>query len=118
MNQRVSEVTLCSALEDMTAGEDSILPFNALSCLNVASNFNSFFVFYTLQKRKLQLSPEQCSNFYAEQFGKVFFPNLTAYMSSGPIVAMVLARNCAVSYWKELLGPSNSLRARITHAHR
>ncbi|XP_039557200.1 nucleoside diphosphate kinase homolog 5 [Passer montanus] len=71
--------------------------------------------FHIIQKRKLQLSPEQCSNFYAEQFGKVFFPNLTAYMSSGPIVAMVLARNCAVSYWKELLGPSNSLRARITH---
>ncbi|XP_063269422.1 nucleoside diphosphate kinase homolog 5 isoform X3 [Prinia subflava] len=68
-------------------------------------------------KRKLQLSPEQCSNFYAEQFGKVFFPNLTAYMSSGPIVAMVLARNRAVAYWKELLGPSNSLRARITHAN-
>ncbi|NXI33081.1 NDK5 kinase, partial [Sterrhoptilus dennistouni] len=73
--------------------------------------------FHIVQKRKLQLSPEQCSNFYAEQFGKVFFPNLTAYMSSGPIVAMVLARNCAISYWKELLGPSNSLRARITHAH-
>lgn len=48
VNQRVSEVTLCSALEDMTAGEDSILPFNALSCFNVASNFNSFYVFYTL----------------------------------------------------------------------
>ncbi|XP_039934441.1 nucleoside diphosphate kinase homolog 5 [Hirundo rustica] len=73
--------------------------------------------FHIIQKRKLQLSPEQCSNFYAEQFGKVFFPNLTAYMSSGPIVAMVLARNCAVSYWKELLGPPNSLRARITHPH-
>ncbi|XP_031980810.1 nucleoside diphosphate kinase homolog 5 isoform X4 [Corvus moneduloides] len=73
--------------------------------------------FHIIQKRKLQLSPEQCSNFYGEQFGKVFFPNLTAYMSSGPIVAMVLARNCAVSYWKELLGPSNSLRARRTHPH-
>ncbi|NWV03002.1 NDK5 kinase, partial [Ptilonorhynchus violaceus] len=73
--------------------------------------------FQITQKRKLQLSPEQCSNFYAEQFGKVFFPNLTAYMSSGPLVAMVLARHCAVSYWKELLGPSNSLRARITHPH-
>ncbi|KAM7042730.1 nucleoside diphosphate kinase homolog 5 isoform 2-T2 [Acridotheres tristis] len=73
--------------------------------------------FHIIQKRNLQLSPEQCSNFYAEQFGKMFFPNLTAYMSSGPIVAMVLARNCAVSYWKELLGPSNSVRARITHPH-
>ncbi|GAB0195885.1 nucleoside diphosphate kinase 5 [Grus japonensis] len=73
--------------------------------------------FLIVQKRKLQLSPEQCSNFYADQYGKVFFPNLTAYMSSGPLVAMVLARHCAVSYWKELLGPSNSVRARRTHPH-
>ncbi|XP_061858042.1 nucleoside diphosphate kinase homolog 5 isoform X4 [Colius striatus] len=70
-----------------------------------------------LMKRKLQFSPEQCSNFYADQYGKVFFPNLTAYMSSGPLVAMVLARHCAVSYWKELLGPSNSTKARRTHPH-
>ncbi|XP_037252498.1 nucleoside diphosphate kinase homolog 5 isoform X2 [Falco rusticolus] len=69
------------------------------------------------QKRKLQLSPEQCSNFYADQYGKGFFPNLTAYMSSGPLVAMILARHCAVSYWKELLGPSNSVTARRTHPH-
>ncbi|NXS98278.1 NDK5 kinase, partial [Jacana jacana] len=73
--------------------------------------------FCTLQKRKLQLSPEQCSNFYADQYGKVFFPNLTAYMSSGPLVAMVLARHCAVSYWKDLLGPSNSIKAQRTHPH-
>ncbi|XP_074694348.1 nucleoside diphosphate kinase homolog 5 isoform X1 [Strix aluco] len=73
--------------------------------------------FLIVQKRKLQLSPEQCSNFYADQYGKVFFPNLTAYMSSGPLVAMVLARHCAVSYWKELLGPSNSIKARRTHPH-
>uniref|UniRef100_A0A8C9F957 Nucleoside diphosphate kinase homolog 5 n=1 Tax=Pavo cristatus TaxID=9049 RepID=A0A8C9F957_PAVCR len=69
------------------------------------------------QKRKLQLSPEQCSIFYADQYGKMFFPNLAAYMSSGPSVAMVLARHRAVSYWKELLGPSNSIKARITHPH-
>ncbi|XP_053935985.1 nucleoside diphosphate kinase homolog 5 isoform X2 [Cuculus canorus] len=73
--------------------------------------------FLITQKRKLQLSPEQCSNFYADQYGKVFFPNLTAYMSSGPLVAMVLARHRAVSYWKELLGPSDSIRARRTHPH-
>ncbi|XP_068264859.1 nucleoside diphosphate kinase homolog 5 [Nyctibius grandis] len=71
--------------------------------------------FLIIQKRKLQLSPEQCSNFYADQYGKVFFPNLTAYMSSGPLVAMVLARHDAVSRWKALLGPSNSERARRTH---
>ncbi|XP_009993940.1 PREDICTED: nucleoside diphosphate kinase homolog 5 [Chaetura pelagica] len=73
--------------------------------------------FMILQKRKLQLSPEQSSNFYADKYGKVFFPNLIAYMSSGPSVAMVLARYCAVSYWKELLGPSDSFRAQRTHPH-
>ncbi|XP_072204168.1 nucleoside diphosphate kinase homolog 5 isoform X1 [Excalfactoria chinensis] len=73
--------------------------------------------FLIVQKRKLQLSPEQCSIFYADQYGKMFFPNLAAYMSSGPSVAMVLARHQAVSYWKELLGPSNSIKARLTHPH-
>ncbi|XP_048366244.1 nucleoside diphosphate kinase homolog 5-like [Sphaerodactylus townsendi] len=37
----------------------------------------------------------------------MFFPNLTAYMSSGPLIAMILARHRAISYWKELLGPPN-----------
>ncbi|OXB56847.1 hypothetical protein ASZ78_004730 [Callipepla squamata] len=73
--------------------------------------------FMIVQKRKLQLSPEQCSIFYADQYGKMFFPNLAAYMSSGPSVAMVLARHQAISYWKELLGPSNSIKARMTHPH-
>ncbi|XP_049641994.1 nucleoside diphosphate kinase homolog 5 [Suncus etruscus] len=68
--------------------------------------------FTIVQRRKLHLSPEQCSNFYVDQYGKIFFPNLTAYMSSGPLVAMILARYQAISYWKELLGPSNSLEAK------
>lgn len=70
--------------------------------------------FTITQKRKLQLSPEQCSNFYVEQYGKMFFPNLTAYMSSGPIIVMVLARHRAIAYWKELLGPSNTIVAKET----
>lgn len=73
---------------------------------------------FLLQRRKLHFSPEQCSNFYVEQYGKMFFPNLTAYMSSGPLVAMILARHKAISYWKELLGPSNSLVAKETHPDR
>ncbi|XP_069506196.1 nucleoside diphosphate kinase homolog 5 [Ambystoma mexicanum] len=71
--------------------------------------------FSILQKRKLHLSPEQCSDFYADQFGKMFFPSLTAFMSSGPIIAMTLSRHQAISYWKELIGPSNSMKAKETH---
>ncbi|XP_070545180.1 nucleoside diphosphate kinase homolog 5-like [Ptychodera flava] len=71
--------------------------------------------FTILQKRRVHLTPEQTSDFYAEHYGKMFFPSLVAYMSSGPIVAMVLARECAISYWRELIGPTNTLKARETH---
>ncbi|MBN3297348.1 nucleoside diphosphate kinase homolog 5 [Amia ocellicauda] len=71
--------------------------------------------FSILQKRKLHLSPEQCSDFYADQYGKLFFPSLTAFMSSGPIIALVLAREQAIAHWKSLIGPANSTKARETH---
>ncbi|KAM9066738.1 nucleoside diphosphate kinase homolog 5 isoform X2 [Sarcophilus harrisii] len=71
--------------------------------------------FTIVQRRKLRFSPEQCSNFYVEQYGKMFFPNLTAYMSSGPLVAMILARHNAISYWLDLMGPFNSFKAKETH---
>ncbi|KAM4732678.1 nucleoside diphosphate kinase homolog 5 [Anableps anableps] len=71
--------------------------------------------FIILQKRKLQLSPEQCSEFYAHQYGKLFFPSLTAFMSSGPIVTMTLARNDAVAHWKAIIGPDDIFKARETH---
>ncbi|XP_062331911.1 nucleoside diphosphate kinase homolog 5 [Osmerus eperlanus] len=71
--------------------------------------------FTILQKRKLQLTPEQCSDFYAEQYGKLFFPSLTAFMSSGPIIAMTLSRQQAIAHWKALIGPVNSTKARETY---
>ncbi|CAH2276678.1 nucleoside diphosphate kinase homolog 5 isoform X2 [Pelobates cultripes] len=74
--------------------------------------------FYIIQKRKIHLIPEQCSDFYSDQYGKMFFPTLTAYMSSGPIIALVLERHNAICYWKELMGPSNSLKAKETHPDR
>ena len=66
----------------------------------------------------MQLTPEQASEFYGEHFGKVFFASLVAYMSSGPIVALVLSRENAVQHWRDLIGPTNALKARITHPNR
>ncbi|KAK2849237.1 hypothetical protein Q5P01_009071 [Channa striata] len=71
--------------------------------------------FIILRKRKLQLSPEQCSDFYADRYGTLFFPSLTAFMSSGPIVAMTLARENAIAHWKSIIGPANSTKAKGTH---
>lgn len=36
-------------------------------------------------------------------------------MSSGPVITMVLARERAISYWRELIGPTNTIKARQTH---
>ncbi|KAM9833855.1 nucleoside diphosphate kinase homolog 5-like isoform X2 [Syngnathus typhle] len=68
---------------------------------------------WSLQSRRtLQMTPEQCSDFYAEHYGKLNFPSLTAYMSSGPIIALTLARDNAIAHWKSIIGP-----ARITESH-
>ncbi|XP_078407014.1 nucleoside diphosphate kinase homolog 5 [Cetorhinus maximus] len=71
--------------------------------------------FTIAQKRKVYLSPELCSDIYAAHYGKMFFPSLTAFMSSGPTIAMVIARHQAVEYWRELIGPANSVKAKETH---
>jgi len=71
--------------------------------------------FTILQKRRVHLTPEQASDFYAEHYGKLFFPSLVAYMSAGPIVSLVLSREKAISYWRELIGPTSSTKAKQTH---
>ncbi|XP_032885285.1 nucleoside diphosphate kinase homolog 5 [Amblyraja radiata] len=71
--------------------------------------------FTIIQKRKVCLSPEVCSDIYAAHYGKMFFPSLTAFMSSGASVAMVIARDQAIAYWNGLIGPANSVKARETH---
>lgn len=64
------------------------------------------------------MSPEHCSDFYADQYGTPHFPRLTAFMSSGPVIAMVLAQDDAISHWKHLIGPGNSVLAKKTHPDR
>lgn len=66
----------------------------------------------------MHLTPEQASDFYAEHYGKLFFPSLVAYMSSGPIIALMIAKDKAISYWRELIGPTNTIKARQTHPDR
>ncbi|CAF0711256.1 unnamed protein product [Brachionus calyciflorus] len=68
--------------------------------------------FTILQKRWIHLSPEQCSEFYSEHSSKIFFPSLVAFMSSDPIVVMELAKENAISSWRNLIGNTNSHKAR------
>jgi nucleoside diphosphate kinase len=68
--------------------------------------------FTILNKRWVALTPEQCSEFYIEHASKMFFPSLVAFMSSGPIFALELARENAIQYWRDLIGPTNTKKAR------
>lgn len=66
----------------------------------------------------MTLTAEQCSDFYSEHYGKKFFPSLVAFMTSGPIVAMVLSKDNAIQQWRELIGPTNSIDAKETYPDR
>ncbi|VDN10598.1 unnamed protein product [Dibothriocephalus latus] len=59
--------------------------------------------FTITQKRKVRLSPEQATEFFATQVGQPNFPTLVQYMSSGRITVFVLAKVNAVADWKDIV---------------
>ena len=67
-----------------------------------------------MQQRRVRLSPEKAADFYAEHYGKMFFPSLIAFMSSDDIIVLVLAKPNAISDWRECLGPTDARRAKVT----
>ncbi|CAF88766.1 unnamed protein product, partial [Tetraodon nigroviridis] len=56
------------------------------------------------------LTWNQAADFYAEHQSKPFFNNSVHFLSSGPVVAMELMGDEAVSVWKKFLGPAESQR--------
>lgn len=57
------------------------------------------------------LSKPQAEQFYAEHKGRPFFPNLVEYMTSGPVVIMVLDGDNAINKNRELMGPTDPAKA-------
>ena len=68
--------------------------------------------FVVVKSQEMRLSAERAGEFYAEHSGKPFFANLVNFMSSGPIVALCLAKTNAILDWRTLMGPTNTLKAR------
>ncbi len=54
--------------------------------------------------KMLHMSKEQAQGFYAVHQDKPFFDSLTDYMSSGPIVVMVLQGENAIQRYRDLMG--------------
>jgi len=69
--------------------------------------------FWVVALKKTQLTKQQAEAFYKVHKGKPFFESLTRFMSSGPIVAMVLEQKQgnAVEAFRELLGATNPKEA-------
>jgi nucleoside-diphosphate kinase len=59
-----------------------------------------------------QLTKEQAQDFYAVHNQKPFFNDLVLFMTSGPIVALVLSKLHAIQGWRTLLGPTDVEKAR------
>jgi len=57
------------------------------------------------------LTKKQAGEFYAVHEGKFFFEDLTSFMSSGPIVAVLLEKENAVADFRELIGATDPAKA-------
>lgn len=61
--------------------------------------------------RKQSISKQQAEGFYYVHKERSFFDGLTTYMSSGPLVLMVLEKDNAIADLRELMGATNPAHA-------
>ena len=59
----------------------------------------------------LRVSEQQASQHYAEHEGKPFYDELVSFITSGPLVAMVLEGDQAVDAARQVIGATNPLEA-------
>ena len=62
--------------------------------------------------KMVKLSQEEAKSFYAVHKDKPFYDSLTEFMSSGPIVVILLEGEQAVKHWREVMGATNPAEAR------
>lgn len=61
--------------------------------------------------KMLYLDRRIAEGFYFVHKGKTFFNNLIDFMTSGPIIVMVLEGENAISRWRKLMGATNPINA-------
>jgi nucleoside-diphosphate kinase len=61
--------------------------------------------------RLLHLSPREAEGFYAVHRERPFFPSLTKFMSSGPVIVLALEAEDAIRKWRNLMGATDPGKA-------
>tara|TARA_B100001057_G_C22211119_1_gene704652 strand:- start:170 stop:580 length:411 start_codon:yes stop_codon:yes gene_type:complete len=67
--------------------------------------------FTILKEKKIQIDKSEAEKFYKVHETKPFYNDLCSYLSSGPIVVMVLEKENAVLANRELMGATNPIDA-------
>ena len=81
---------------------------------NLENRIKSFFKeknFQILKSKKVHITKEEAAEFYKIHQTKPFYQNLCNYLSSGPIVVMVLEGEGAVFKNREIMGATDPLKA-------
>jgi nucleoside-diphosphate kinase len=61
--------------------------------------------------KKVHLTPEEAGKFYEVHKERPFYGELCEYMSSNPIIPMILEKENAVSDFRELIGATDPAKA-------
>ena len=61
--------------------------------------------------RGVRMTLAEAEGFYAVHRGKPFFSDLTAFMSSGPAVVLVLEAPDAIARWRAVMGATDPAKA-------
>ena len=64
-----------------------------------------------LESKKIKITKDEASEFYKVHQSKPFYNDLCAYLSSGPIVVMILEGNNAIILNRKLMGATNPKEA-------
>ena len=81
---------------------------------NLDNKIKSFFEknnLKILKSKKVKISKEEASEFYKVHQTKPFYDKLCSYLSSGPIVVMVLEGENAINKNRQLMGATDPLKS-------
>ena len=65
-----------------------------------------------LKSKKVQISKEEAEEFYKIHQTKPFYDKLCNYLSSGPIIVMILEGENSISKNREIMGATDPLKAK------
>ena len=81
---------------------------------NLENKINEFFLkngFKILKQKKVKISKEEAAEFYKVHQTKPFYEDLCNYLSSGPIMVMILSGENAVLKNREIMGATDPKKA-------